>query len=57
MPKKERVKELDKEQRIKRHCAKIRGKTRDNKIIHKPKDRRPSKYQWLKNIDDEEYDG
>ncbi|QUI20862.1 hypothetical protein HZI73_00410 [Vallitalea pronyensis] len=57
MPKKERVKELDKEQRIKKHGAKLKGKARENRIMEKPKNRRPYKYQWTKNIDDEEYDG
>jgi hypothetical protein len=58
MPRKEVVKELDKEQRIKKHNNKTKGKAKDIKEIHhKPKMRpkRVSKNQWLKNIEEEYY--
>ncbi|GMQ62454.1 hypothetical protein [Vallitalea maricola] len=58
MPRKEVVKELDKEQRIKKHNNKTKGKTKETKDIHrkpKVKQKRVNKNQWLKNIDDEEY--
>ncbi|WP_153064096.1 hypothetical protein [Vallitalea guaymasensis] len=58
MPRKEVVKELDKEQRIKKHNNKTKGKTKEIKDIHhkpKVKPKRVNKNQWLKNIDDDEY--
>jgi hypothetical protein len=58
MPRKEVVKELDKEQRIKKHNDKAKGKTKEIRDIHrkpKLKTKKVNKNQWLKNIDDEEY--
>ncbi|GMQ57712.1 hypothetical protein AN1V17_21070 [Vallitalea sediminicola] len=57
MPRKEVVKELDKEQRIKKHNNKSKGKTKEIKDNHhkpKVKPKKVNKSQWLKNIDDDD---
>jgi hypothetical protein len=59
MSRKEVTKELDKEQRIKRHNNKEKGKMKENKqLIHyksKTKLKRNNKSQWLKEFDEDEY--
>lgn len=59
MPRKEVVKELDKEQRIKKHNSKEKGKMKEHKeLAHnkaKLKEKRMNKNQWIKEFDDDEY--
>lgn len=59
MSRKEVSKELDKEQRIKRHNNKEKGKVKENRqVVHyksKPKIKKTNKSKWIRELDEDEY--